>query len=137
LSTRIPGAALVLSAALAGFAGPALAHHSFAMFDNEHQTKIEGTVTDFQWTNPHVYIQLAVPDATGKVTKYTVECANPGILNRVGWKFNVVKPGDKLKVVVAPLRDDPKSGGLLHEMVLPDGKVLSNGGFAGAATVHF
>ena len=66
MSTRIPGVALLLSAALAG---PALAHHSFAMFDNEHQTKIEGTVTDFQWTNPHVYIQLAVPDAAGKVTK--------------------------------------------------------------------
>ena len=49
-----------------GFAGPALAHHSFAMFDNEHQTKIEGTVTDFQWTNPHVYIQLAVSDATAR-----------------------------------------------------------------------
>jgi hypothetical protein len=130
--------AALVSAALVGLAaGPALAHHSFAMFDNEHQTKIEGTVTDFQWTNPHVYIQLAIPEAGGKVRTYTVECANPGILNRVGWKFNIVKPGDKLKVVVAPLRDDPNSGGLLHEMVLPDGKVLSNGGFAGAATVHF
>ena len=129
--------AILFAAAALATAGPALAHHSFSMFDNEHQTKIEGTVTKFEWTNPHVYIQLAVADASGKTTNYTVECANPGILNRVGWKFNVVKPGDKLKVVVAPLRDDPKSGGLLHEMVLPDGKVLSNGGFAGAATVHF
>lgn len=144
MSTRKTGAlraaplsVLLASAALAMAAGPALAHHSFAMFDNEHQTKIEGTVTKFEWTNPHVYIQLAIPDASGKVRTYTVECANPGILNRVGWKFNVVKPGDKLKVVVAPLRDDPTGGGLLHEMVLPDGKVLSNGGFAGPATVHF
>lgn len=133
----VPFSVLLASAALAAAAGPALAHHSFAMFDNEHQTKIEGTVTKFEWTNPHVYIQLAIPDAAGKVRTYTVECANPGILNRVGWKFNVVKPGDKLKVVVAPLRDDPSGGGLLHEMVLPDGKVLSNGGFAGPATVHF
>jgi hypothetical protein len=134
VSTRIPGVAFLLWAALAG---PALAHHSFAMFDNEHQTKIEGTVTDFQWTNPHVYIQLTVADQAGATRKYTVECANPGILNRVGWKFNVVKPGDKIKVVVAPLRDDPKAGGLLHEMVLPDGRVLNNGGFAGPATLHF
>lgn len=144
MSIRIPGArragllsAVLMSAALEGLAGPALAHHSFSMFDNEHQTKIEGTVTKFEWTNPHVYIQLAVPDSSGKLTTYTVECANPGILNRVGWKFNVVKPGDKLKLVVAPLRDNPTGGGLLHEMVLPDGRVLSNGGFAGAATVHF
>lgn len=139
MTFRIPGVrpAVVLAAAVTSLAGPALAHHSFSMFDNEHQTKIEGTVTKFEWTNPHVYIQLAVSDPSGKVTNYTVECANPGILNRVGWKFNVVKPGDKLKLVVAPLRDNPAGGGLLHEMVLPDGRVLNNGGFAGPATVHF
>lgn len=139
MGIRIRGArrAILLSAVLTGLAAPALAHHSFSMFDNEHQTKIEGTVTKFEWTNPHVYIQLAVADQGGAVRNYTVECANPGILNRVGWKFNVVKPGDKLKLVVAPLRDNPTGGGLLHEMVLPDGRVLSNGGFAGAATVHF
>jgi hypothetical protein len=136
LSATVMASALTLALTWA-FAGPALAHHSFAMFDNEHQTKIEGTVTDFEWTNPHVYIQLTIADPDGKARKYTVECANPGILNRVGWKFNVVKPGDKLKLVVAPLRDNPVGGGLLHEMVLPDGRVLSNGGFAGAATVHF
>jgi hypothetical protein len=129
--------AALLSAALTALAAPALAHHSFAMFDNEHQTKIEGTVVKFEWTNPHVYIQLAITDPDGKVRTYAVECANPGILNRVGWKFNIVKPGDKVKLVVAPLRDDPMGGGLLHEMVLPDGRVLNNGGFAGPATVHF
>ena len=139
MTTPIKGArrAAVVSAAVMVFAGPALAHHSFAMFDNEHQTKIEGTVTKFEWTNPHVYIQLAVFEADGKVRNYAVECANPGILNRVGWKFNVVKPGDKVKLVVAPLRDDPTGGGLLHEMILPDGRVLNNGGFAGPATVHY
>lgn len=129
--------AVMAAVVAAALGAPALAHHSFAMFDNEHQTKLEGTVTKFEWTNPHVYIQLALVEPDGKTRTYNVECANPGILNRVGWKFNVVKPGDKLKVVVAPLRDDPMAGGLLHEMVLPSGKVLSNGGFAGPATVHF
>jgi hypothetical protein len=139
VSIRSPGVryASLLSVALMGLAGPALAHHSFSMFDNEHQTKIEGTVTKFEWTNPHVYIQLAVADQGGAVRNYTVECANPGILNRVGWKFNVVKPGDRVKLVVAPLRDNPAGGGLLHEMVLPDGRVLNNGGFAGPATIHY
>jgi hypothetical protein len=128
---------LLLATAVTGFTGPALAHHSFAMFDNDHQTKIEGTVTKFEWTNPHVYIQLAVAEEGGAVRNYTVECANPGILNRVGWKFNVIKPGDKVKLVVAPLRDKPTDGGLLHEMVLSDGRVLNNGGFAGPATLHY
>jgi len=133
-AASVGAGALAMGLALAG---PAGAHHSFAMFDNEHQTKIEGTVTKFEWTNPHVYIQLAVMDAGGQVRNYAVECANPGILNRVGWKFNIVKPGDKVKLIVAPLRDNPTAGGLLHEMVLPDGRVVNNGGFAGPATLHY
>ncbi len=132
------GGALGLAvAALLAAASPALAHHSFAMFDNEHQTKLEGTVEKFEWTNPHIYIKLAVAEANGQIREYTVEGANPGILNRVGWKFNIIKPGDKVKLIVAPLRDNPAAGGLLHEIVLPDGRVLNNGGFAGPASIHF
>ena len=129
------GAAIV-SLALLGPAGAALAHHSFAMFDNEHQQKVVGTVTAVEWTNPHVYIQVEVADADGKVHPFAVECANPGILNRVGWKFNLIRPGDKVKMIIAPLRSG-EAGGLLHEIVLPDGRVFNNGGFAGPATLHF
>jgi hypothetical protein len=64
-----------------------------------------------------------------------VECASPGILNRVGWKFNLIKPGQKLTLVVAPLRSG-QNGGLLKEVTLPDGRVMNNGGFAGPALVH-
>jgi hypothetical protein len=127
-------AALALGASLP-LAGPAAAHHSFAMFDNDHQVKMSGTVTKFEWTNPHVYIHLQMPDASGAVKPYTVECANPGILNRVGWKFNLIKPGDKLTMIIAPLRSG-ESGGLLKEVTLPDGRVFNNGGFAGPALIH-
>ena len=128
--------AAILAAGLLGLAGQASAHHSFAMFDNDHQQKLIGTVTKFEWTNPHVYIEVEVVDPDGKVHPYHVECANPGILNRVGWKFNLVKPGDKVKMIVAPLHSG-EAGGLLHEITLPDGRVFNNGGFAGPATVHF
>src|SRR6185295_11183923 len=77
-----------------GAASAAYAHHSFAMFDSESQIKLKGKVTDFQWQNPHVYIEIDAQDvnAKDKVTKsWTIECANPGILNRIGWKFNMVK----------------------------------------------
>ncbi|MDB5458541.1 MAG: hypothetical protein JWO72_282 [Caulobacteraceae bacterium] len=124
----------VLGLALAA-AGPAAAHHSFAMFDNEHQVKMSGTVSKFEWTNPHVYIHLQMADAAGEVKPYTVECANPGILNRVGWKFNLIKPGDKLVMIIAPLRNG-EAGGLLKEVTLPDGRVFNNGGFAGPALIH-
>src|SRR5262252_8904507 len=83
---------------LAGLGGAA---PSFAMFDDDHQTKLQGTVTHYQWTNPHVYIELETMETDGSTKRWTIECANPGILDRVGWKFNMIKVGDKLKMVVA------------------------------------
>jgi hypothetical protein len=99
---RAVAAMAVLAAASAAYA-----HHSFAMFDSEHQIKIKGKVTDFQWQNPHVYIEIDAQDvnAKEKITKsWTIECANPGILNRIGWKFNMVKVGDELTLIVAARR---------------------------------
>ncbi len=116
-------------------AGTASAHHSFAMYDNDHQVKITGTVAQFQWTNPHVYIELEVAGPDGAVKHWTIECANPGILNRAGWKFNMIKPADKLTVIVAPLHTG-EPGALLKEVTLPDGRVFGNGGPAGKALIH-
>jgi hypothetical protein len=128
------GALLVVAAALLA-AGTAVAHHSFAMYDNDHQVKMVGTVAQFQWTNPHVYIELLVPQAQGEPQHWSIECANPGILNRNGWKFNLIKPGDQLTVIVAPLRTG-EPGALLKEVTLPDGRVFGNGGPAGKALIH-
>jgi hypothetical protein len=119
-------------------AAAANAHHSFAMFDNENQIKLKGTVTDFQWTNPHVYIALDGVDVykdSQEVKSWTIECANPGILNRIGWKFNMVKAGDEVTVIVAPLRSG-EPGALLKQITLPDGRVFSNGGPAGPANIQ-
>lgn len=116
---------------------PAFAHHSFAMFDHDHQIRLSGTVTRFQWTNPHVYIDLDVTPGSGSaasVKRYTIECANPGILDRSGWKWNMIKVGDKISVVVAPLRSG-QAGGLLKEVKLADGRKFGNGGPAGKANV--
>ncbi len=121
--------------ALALAVAPAQAHHSFAMYDNDHQLKLIGTVSQFQWSNPHVYIELETADAAGTSKHWTIECANPGILNRVGWKFNMIKEGDKLTTIVAPLRTG-ESGALLKEVTLPDGRVFGNGAPAGKATIH-
>jgi hypothetical protein len=125
-----------LCAALAvGAAGVALAHHSFAMFDSDHQIKLAGTVKSFEWANPHVYIELNATDADGTSKDYTVECANPGILNRIGWKFNMIKPGDKITVIIAPLKTG-EPGGLLKQVTLPDGRKFANGAPAGKATIQ-
>ena len=115
---------------------PAFAHHSFAMFDNDHQVKMEGKVNAFQWTNPHVYIELDVADAKGVVKHWSIECASPGILNRVGWKFNMVRAGDTVQVIVAPMRTGQPAA-LLKAVKLGDGKIFNNGGPAGPATIQF
>jgi uncharacterized protein DUF6152 len=131
-------AAAVLGAAALVAAGVSLAHHSFAMFDHEHQMKITGTVKHFQWTNPHVYIEMDGRNAkeeTGDPKHYTIECASPGILNRVGWKFNMVKEGDVVTVIIAPLRSG-EPGGLLKQITLPDGRKFGNGGPAGKPNIE-
>ncbi|MEP7242459.1 MAG: DUF6152 family protein [Gammaproteobacteria bacterium] len=130
--------AIVSCVAGLAVAGVALAHHSFAMFDSDHQVKLSGTVKHFQWTNPHVYIEMdgkPVKDEGQEPKGYTIECASPGILNRVGWKFNMVKPGDVVTVIIAPLRTG-EPGGLLKQITLPDGRKFLNGGPAGKPNIE-
>jgi hypothetical protein len=115
------GLALVVVAASA-----ASAHHSFAMFDTARRMTMAGTVTAFEWTNPHVYIELDVADDKGVVKHWSVELGSPSILMQGGWKFTDVKVGDKITVVLSPLRSG-EAGGLLSQITLRDGRVLGNG----------
>jgi len=128
--------ALAATAAVAVMAGwPVYAHHSFAMFDHNHQVKLNGTVEYFQWTNPHVYIRLVAPDPQGHPKSYTIECANPGLLDRAGWKWNMIKVGDKVTAIIAPLRTG-EPGGLLKLITLPNGHSFGNGPAAGKANIQ-
>ena len=112
--------ALLAGAVLLG-GGAAWAHHSFAMFDQNRQVSIAGTVKSFQWTNPHAFIELEAPD--GKL--WSVELNSPNNLVRQGWKRTALKPGDKVTVVLNPLRDG-QAGGLFNAVTLPNGQVLGN-----------
>jgi hypothetical protein len=114
---------LIATAALLA-AGSAIAHHSFAMFDRDKEVTLNGTVSEFQWTNPHAFIEIDVADAAGgKVEKWSVEMNSPNNLTRQGWKSTMLKPGDKVSVTLNPLRDG-KKGGLFVAIVFPDGKAL-------------
>ncbi|HUN28118.1 MAG TPA: DUF6152 family protein [Steroidobacteraceae bacterium] len=121
------GLAYALLAGAGALGGPqlALAHHSFALFDHVHRITVTGTVVKFDWTNPHVFIQLAVPDGAA-VKQYSIECASPNVLTRVGWKWNDVKAGDKVTLLVNPLKSG-QPGGMLEKATLADGRVLSDG----------
>jgi hypothetical protein len=117
----------VVGAILAG-ATAVVAHHSFAMFDQTKKVTVNGSVTSFEWTNPHAYILMDEPGATAKdpVKHWTVELGSPSILQQSGWKYSDIKHGDKVKAVISPLRNgDP--GGLLEYVTLADGRSLGNG----------
>lgn len=112
--------------------GVLTAHHSFSMFDTAKTVKLSGTVTAFEWTNPHAYIEIDVQESQGVVKHWSVEMGSPSILMQSGWKFKDLKHGDKVTVELSPLRNgDP--GGLLIQATLPDGRTLGNGPGRGPA----
>ena len=114
--------AIALAGAVALLAVPAAAHHSFAMFDQTKIVTLEGTVTEFQWTNPHAFIELEV--AGGR--HWSIELNSPNNLKRQGWSRSAVKMGDKVTVRMNPLRDG-QHGGLFLDLKFASGKVLDSG----------
>ena len=93
-------------------AAPALAHHSFAMFDTRQEVVLSGTVREFQWTNPHSWLQLNVPRGRGTV-EYSIELGSPNTMVRKGWRPTTFKPGDKVTVTINPMRDGSAGGALI------------------------
>ena len=112
------------------------AHHSFAVYEPTLQIKLSGVVTKFRWTNPHVYVEIdAMDPKTGDTRHWLLECASTSILNRAGWKFNMLKPGDTITVIAAPLRTGEPAA-LLKQMTLASGAKYSNGAAAGKVTIE-
>lgn len=123
-----------VAVALAGMAISAFAHHSFAMFDQANRTTLKGKVDEFQWTNPHAFIQLEVAGANGKGEIWSIELNSPNNLKRQGWKSTSLKKGDQITLITAPLRDmSEHKGGLFISLTMADGTVLKEAAFAGAA----
>jgi hypothetical protein len=120
------GKCLVLCTTMA-VAASAFGHHSFAMFDLDKEVTLEGSVKDVQWANPHVWLEIVVPDPNGASTQWGLEMGTTGMLTRAGWKSSTLKPNDKVKVVINPAKSGGPSGRLLS-VTLPDGRVLGPGG---------
>jgi hypothetical protein len=99
------------------------AHHSPVMFDRSVSKTLVGTVVQFTWTNPHSSIQLDVPNESGGVDRWGVELGSPQSMARNGWRSNLLKAGDKVTVVVNPLKSG-EFGGIFVSLVLADGRRL-------------
>jgi hypothetical protein len=104
---------------------PVGAHHSYGSFETNRIT-LTGKVATFAWTSPHVIIEIDGAEENGGLRRWRVELGSPGVLSRTGWKSSDLKFGDRLIVVVNPLRSG-EAGGLLVEATLADGRVLGNG----------
>jgi hypothetical protein len=117
--------------AVALLVGPAYAHHSFAMFDANKTENVTGTVKEFEWINPHVWLHVAGVQA-GKSVSWSFEAGSPGQLTASGWKSDTVKPGDKITVAFHPLKDG-SYGGQLLEVTLADGRKFCQGAACRAA----
>ena len=112
------------------------AHHSFAPYETTLQIKLTGVVSEYRWGNPHVYFEIDAPDAaSGQTRHWLIEGASTSILNRAGWKFNMLKAGDMVTVIVSPLRNGEPAA-LLKQITLADGRKFTNGAAAGRATIQ-
>jgi hypothetical protein len=115
MKTAIVSAA---AAALTLLATGTSAHHSFAMFDQAKEVTLEGTVKELQWTNPHIWVQVLAKDpASGKDVEWSIEGGSPNNLARKGWSRNVMKAGDKITVVMHPLKNGEHGGSLMKVTV--------------------
>jgi Family of unknown function (DUF6152) len=121
----------VAGIAIAMFAIPAAAHHSFAMFDASKTETLKGSIKEFQWTNPHAWIMLTV-DKQGQAEQWAIELNGPSGLVREGWKPKTLTPGMAVEVTIHPLRDGT-AGGQFMQVKLPDGTMLGRGGGAAPA----
>jgi len=98
---------LALFLAISGFAiaQPLAAHHSGASYDSDHQISLTGTVSNYEWTNPHVFIYLDVKDENSAIVQWRVEGNSPNMLARAGWKKEMIKVGDQITVNGAPAKN--------------------------------
>lgn len=126
---RIMAGALCCALTLTGFV-PALAHHSYSMFDLSKQSEVTGTVRNLEWTNPHVWLWVTVVDEKGAPANYAFEGTSFGEMSRRnGWTKRIISFGDKVTVKYRPFKDG-KNGGRIQAVILADGRTL------GADAVH-
>jgi hypothetical protein len=110
---------------LLSISGAAYAHHGFvSWFDMGRSVTVKGTVTSFDWTNPHSYIYFDVKDEKGTTQKWSAELGAVAMLARAGWKKDTVKPGDEITLIGNPAKDGKP---LMHldKIVFANGQELA------------
>ena len=115
---------LLATLALAAIALPAAAHHSYAMFDMNKTVVLDASVTRFKWQNPHAFIEANVT-ARGGPERWAIEMTSPNNLAQEGWRRTSLKPGDRVRIWVHPLRSGAR-GASYAGVRLPDGSTMGD-----------
>jgi hypothetical protein len=100
---------------------PVIAHHSQAMFDQDTTLERQAAVVEFQWTNPHSWLEVMITDDQGQSTQWSIEMSSPGSLSNDGWRPRTLVPGDEVTVRFHPRKDGTTSGQFVS-LVAPDGE---------------
>ena len=117
---------LGILAALLLISTAAFAHHGGSEYDTKNLKTLKGTVTEFDWANPHCQVYLDVKDSDGKVVNWAIETLAPAVLKRAGWSMETLHPGDQITITFAPsVKGTPV--GMIRKIVLADGKELTGG----------
>lgn len=117
-------AAVIVSVTSVGSSG--YAHHAGTAFDETKQLTIKGTVKEFKWVNPHTWLYLMVPNQAGEAEEWQLEGGSISILARAGWNRNTLQSGDKITVVVKPLKNGG-NGGEYRTVIKEDGSKMGWG----------
>ena len=115
--------ALIAAALLASY-GTATAHHSFALYDLNERVTVEGIVLQYTWSQPHIWIDVMVPQPNGEAVRWGMESQSPGILSRRGWRHDSIKEGDHVIVILRAMKDGTPGGQVL-KVTLSDGRVFT------------
>jgi hypothetical protein len=121
-------ASIPAALAAAVLAGPASAHHSFAIFD---QSKLEyktGALKQLEFVNPHAWVHMMVVDASGKPAEWSFEAGSPLQLQGLGWRPDEFHPGDRITMGYRPMKDGSRGGQVMSVMLANGHKVCSNRG---------
>lgn len=117
-------AAMVIG--LAAASPSAVAHHSFAMFDRSHTITVSGTVHEFQWSNPHAYIQLMAENEQGREVEWSLEMGAPMYLYARGWRPRTLRPGMEVTIDLYPLRSGEPGGVVVDVMDAQGNEIGTN-----------
>jgi len=125
---RLPFKALIVAVLLLSLTATLLAHHGTSNYETTAKTiTVNGVVTEFVWSNPHVYVLFDVKDDQGKVVHWAGEMNSPSVLRNAGWSKTTLKTGDQITVTLRPNKAGTPVGLLSRANMVVNGKPLAIG----------